>query len=512
MLDEELPSKVDSDYELPAAEEPVDQFDDEDSDIHNTMFDLEDAELAEIDFGESAIGRWLVKVVSGPNLGAEFYMQSGQDYKIGTDPNSCDIIFHDNSVSRSHAKITVTEDDELFIEDLNSRNGILIAGNKLETKESLPLKTLINIGTTSIIVYDREGEMHTIISPLLPSIVNSLKSEPKSLEPETSDLQPESFEPKSDFSDPEEKKPESTPPKSNFNKLFILGFVALFSASVIFGLVSLFKTTPVEEKVTPNGEEQLKKVLAPFPTVKWSYNKASGGVLLLGHVATDAEKNQLLYKLHSMSSVVKSIDDTGLVIDEGVWREINSIINKNPQWRGITVHSPEAGKFVLSGNLQTKKEAEQLYDYISANFPYLDLLKKDVVVDEDVMQRTRSILLDANLPAVKVSLQNGEVSLTGFISSSMEPVLEKAIEVIKKIDGVRAVYDFTEIKDVDHREKNISSQYRVTGSTKIGNDYTVQINGKILSTGDYLDQMRITSINESRVLLEKDNKKYRINY
>ncbi len=33
------------------------------------------------------------------------------------------------------------------------------------------------MGTTSFVLYDREGEMQTIISPLLPSIVKVLKDE-----------------------------------------------------------------------------------------------------------------------------------------------------------------------------------------------------------------------------------------------------------------------------------------------------------------------------------------------
>ncbi len=131
--------------------------------------------LAEINFEIVDTGRWLLKVIGGPNNGAEFSMQSSNSYTIGTDPNTCDIVFHDTSVSRQHAKITITDEDILWIEDLKSRNGTLIDGEQLKNKTQLNPNTVISIGTTSFVVYDREGEMQTIISPLLPSIVKTLQ-------------------------------------------------------------------------------------------------------------------------------------------------------------------------------------------------------------------------------------------------------------------------------------------------------------------------------------------------
>ncbi len=90
--------------------------------------------LAEIDFELVDTGRWLLKVISGPNSGAEFSMQASNTYVLGTDPNTCDIVFHDTSISRQHARIAVNGDDALTIEDLQSRNGTLIDGEHLKAK------------------------------------------------------------------------------------------------------------------------------------------------------------------------------------------------------------------------------------------------------------------------------------------------------------------------------------------------------------------------------------------
>lgn len=68
-------------------------------------------------------------------------------------------------------------DDELIIQDQKSRNGVLISGIQIDQQDSLLPGNIVTLGTTSFIVYDREGEMHTIISPLLPSIVKVLQGE-----------------------------------------------------------------------------------------------------------------------------------------------------------------------------------------------------------------------------------------------------------------------------------------------------------------------------------------------
>jgi len=481
---------------------------------HNTILEDNESEfapLAEINFGLADFGRWLVKVVNGPNNGAEFYMQSGYTYILGTDANTCDIVFHDKSVSRQHAKITVTEEDTLFIEDLNSKNGVVVSGKQVEGKESLEPTNIVTIGTSAFIIYDREGEMQTIISPLLPSIVKVLQAEEERKSPSESNVEP--FNPITQEKTTEVPPAEpALPPKSNFGKLLLLGSLLGLLLILGIGTNALFKNNPVQEVVNNNAEEMLQKTMLAYPSVKWAYNKSTAGVLLLGHVSTAAEKNQLLYALHSMPTVVKTVDDSGIIIDEGVWREINSILSKNSAWQGITIHSPEAGKFVLSGTLKTRQQAEQLYDYVGINFPYLDLLKRDVLVEEDVLNQISGWLINGGFTSVLPKMVNGEVSLSGNIPASLEDNFPKIISQIQAIPGVRAVYNFTQSKSTDLGIKNISNQYQVTGSTKIGNKYTVQINGRILSEGDQIDNMRITSITSSAVFLEDANKKFKIDY
>ncbi len=524
VLDEEYPAAIDSylqeslpqdndnhTNEPPKQEEPATPMNKTFDTILNE--DEEDfANLAEIDFGLSETGRWMIKVIGGPNNGAEFYMQTGGSYILGTDPKSCDIVFHDNSVSRQHAKITVSEDDELIIEDLKSRNGVLVSGKQITGTENLQPNNIISLGTSSFIVYDREGEMQTIISPLLPSIVRILQGEEEKPEKkEESAIEP--YIPVASEPPPaEEPLPPPPPPKQNHLSFALVALIIGLLTVVGIGTTALFQSEPVQTMVTENAEELIDQTLAPYkPAIKFAYNKATGGLLLIGHVPNAAEKSQLLYTLHSLPFKM-NIDDSGIVIDEGVWRETNSILSKNPAFRGISIHSPAPGQFVMSGTLKTRKQTEQLSNYIGTIFPYLDLLKNEVVVEEEVLSQIQGWLHSIGLTSVTPQMLNGEVSLTGNVPSDKAGDIPGVITKIKSIPGVRIVNNFTKTKTPDMGITNITSKYQVTGSTKVGDKYTVIINGRILSEGDQLDEMRITSITPNAIFLEKENSKFRIDY
>jgi pSer/pThr/pTyr-binding forkhead associated (FHA) protein len=67
----------------------------------------EKEDLSSVNVEAAGEVRWLLKVISGPNSGAEFAMQRGSTYILGKDPNLCDIVFQDLSVSRQHARLIV---------------------------------------------------------------------------------------------------------------------------------------------------------------------------------------------------------------------------------------------------------------------------------------------------------------------------------------------------------------------------------------------------------------------
>lgn len=466
--------------------------------------------LAEINFEVIDTGRWLLKVVGGPNNGAEFSMQASNNYTIGTDPNSCDIVFHDTSVSRQHARISITSDDKLYIEDLKSRNGTLLDGEPLKTKKALLPNVLITLGTSSFIVYDREGEMQTIISPLLPSIVKVLqKEEPKRDEAKEAAKAAEAKQ--KEIADAVAAASAKEKAGMAVSSFIVAGILTALVVIIGIGTASLFKGEPVVKQEQTDTNKVLEDVMLPFPSIKWSFNKATGKLLLVGHVLTASDKNQLLYNLQGLN-FLKSYDDNGVIIDEYVWLEINQLLSNNPNWKGITVTATSPGQFVLQGYLQTRKQAEQLSQYITENFRYLDLLKKSVVIEEDIVARITTDLQNLGMTNLAVQISNGEVTLSGSIANDKMAQLNSLLTDFRKIPGVHLIKNYVTALPEEQSFLDISDKYFVSGYSKSGENINVVVNGRILMRGDTLDGMLITDIQSNTIMLEKDKVKYRIIY
>lgn len=477
---------------------------------HDTIYDEEPSDkhkFAEINFGLIETGRWLIKVISGPNNGAEFSMQTGNSYIIGTDPNACDIVFHDTSVSRQHARIFVSEDDQLSIEDLKSRNGTVIEGAPIQGKQPLGTNVQVSLGTTSFLVFDREGDMKTIISPLMPSIVKVLQNEESKKQAAAAGTSAEG-DAAAEAAKAALAPPEAAPHKHLGSFILIGVLTGLFVIAAI-GTSMLFRSEPVavEAKIDPT--VALDAALEPFPSVKYSFNQNTGQLLLVGHVLTTTDRSQLLYSLSGLP-FIKSLDDNGVVIDEYVWREINQVLEKNPAWKGINVMANSPGKFVVSGYLETRTQAERLSEYLGANFPYPDLLEKKIVVEQDVISQINSILQSKGFRNVTAKLSNGEVILAGGIPKGKSEEMNSVLAEIKEIHGVRSLRNTTTGLAPEQSVINISDKYEVTGISNQAGTMSVVINGRILMKGDVLDGMMITNIQPNMILLEKDDQKYKI--
>lgn len=474
------------------------------SEEEKTLFTEEAPDVAEVHFGLEEEGRWLLKVVGGPNNGAEFFMKTGHDYLIGTDPQVCDVILQDTSVSRRHAQIHISDDDILSIEDLKSRNGVFIKGNRVEGKQTLSPSTLVTVGTSSFIVYDREGDMQTIISPLLPSIVKALQQEQKA-----------GTEGEAAGTDTEGREPSSleAPKKLGWESLVLYAALIAIVLMIGYGTYSLFQTAPLERNSHENVQEQIGNILKAYPAVQFSYDPNKNALTVTGHLLTPSDKTDLMYDLQQVRQI-ESLDHSGLIIDEGVWREINSVLSSNPAWKEITIKSPTAGSFVVTGLLKTRKQAEALDAYLRVNFPFFDLLEKQIVVEEDVINQVMGLLSAKNLKGIVIKFVDGDLIFSGTISHDSLGKLNEVMEESRKIPGVRSSRsNVATTAPAEVGIVNLSDRYEVTGQSQLGHDrYSVVIEGRILQEGDVLDGMTITSISKNTVFLRKGETQYRINY
>lgn len=256
---------------------------------------------------------------------------------------------------------------------------------------------------------------------------------------------------------------------------------------------------------------EIKEALAKFTDVQYSYNPGSGKLFIVGHVLTGVDYQEMKYRLGQITFIT-SIEDN-VVIDEGVWKMMNDVLSDNAAWRGVSIHSPAAGRFVVNGYIPTVEEGTRLYEYLTVNFPYLDRLENQVVIEQTLNTQLQSIITMANLGGVTFQLSNGNVILTGNYNDQMSNELKKAIKEINALKGVASVKNYAIASHPSRVGIDLSQNYQVTGtSTYDGRGFSVVMNGKIYTLGDRVDGMKITSIESNTILLEKDGLKYKIDY
>jgi type III secretion system YscD/HrpQ family protein len=502
-------------------EENEPEIEDEDN-SHDTIFkEFDDASFENLHIDLSETTRWMLKVISGPNTGAEFSMEENKTYIIGSDSSSSDIIFNDRSVSRKHLSISI-ENETIHIEDLKSRNGSLIDNKEITTPTQLQANQTVSTGTTTFIILDREHPSETIISPSAPT---EIKPEPQinvatTPSPEIKEEIPKEIKP------PTTKKKKPPTPSihallpyllkqweyiKSTNLKYIIPIALLAFILLLTGISALFSSKQVQIQ-TVDYSQKIETALQSFSDIQYTYNSKNGKLFLMGHILTGVAHKKLTYTLQQLPFIKEVEDHT--VIDDGVWQEMNLILYKVEKWKGISAHASEPGEFVINGYLKTREELEELDNYINLNFAFLDRLKNNVVVEEDIIDKTSSSLFTNGFVDVILQVNNGEVTLTGFIPASKQNQYKKVIQSFDKIHGVRGVKNFVvELEKTNFSVINISDNYNVTGSSFHDNaPVNVIINGKILTKGDAIDGMKIIDIERRTVYLEKDGVKYKIDY
>ncbi|WP_213358172.1 type III secretion system inner membrane ring subunit SctD [Chlamydiifrater phoenicopteri] len=459
-----------------------------------------DSSSGDVTVDLSRPSRFLLKVLAGANIGAEFHLDAGKEYVIGSSADACDIVFDDTSVSHRHAKLVVGNEGAITIEDLGSKNGVVVEGRKIENNSSVSANMVVALGTTLFLLIDQQAPAETIVASFSPENYGLFGRQ----DPEVDPMEEARLE--------EEAAKKATLPTGTFIlTLFIGGLAILFG----IGTASLFHSKEVIPIENIDFQTDLDGVTKLFPGVRYTFNKNNGQLFLVGHVKNGIEKSELMYKIDALF-FVKSIDDN-VIDDEAVWQEMNILLSKRPEFKGISMSSPEPGRFVLTGYVKTEEQAACLTDYLNLHFQYLSLLDNSVIVENIMLKSIEGRLLQNGFGNIQVSFINGELILTGYVNNSENERFRSVIQELGEMSGVRVVKNFAVLLpaeegliDLSHRYPN---RYRVTGYSKYGDvSINVVVNGKILTRGDVIDGMTVTSIQPSSIFLERDGLKYKIDY
>jgi S-DNA-T family DNA segregation ATPase FtsK/SpoIIIE len=94
-------------------------------------------------------------VIGGLSAGGSLPLQRGE-LSIGR-AEGCDVVLHDDLVSRLHAKIVVADDGTISIEDLDSANGTLVNGSAIAERTVIRESDIVEVGSSllAVVAVDR---------------------------------------------------------------------------------------------------------------------------------------------------------------------------------------------------------------------------------------------------------------------------------------------------------------------------------------------------------------------
>lgn len=472
---------------------PLSSLSEESFDSRETSYDtiFDDSEDDEVPFSLPPETPYLLKVISGPNAGAEIGLEKGHSYVLGKDEESSDILFQDLSVSKSHSRLTVSEEGELEIEDLGSKNGTALNGEIIEGKKTITPQDLISIGTTVFLIIDREAPQETLYSPIERPLEEAKPEEKISQEPKKKDW-----------------KKEPIP----WKHLAGLSSIAAVFLVVFFSFFSLFKSSSVgkpENDPIAQIEEALDK--EKFKDVHFTYNSASQKLLLVGHLLTPTDFEELHFAISKLG-FVSSIEEN-VVIDDNTTKIMNDLIGSHANWKSVYVQANRPGRFQVMGFLDTPLELSNLTEFFTMNFPYLDRLEYKVAVEETLKEQLNSLFFQNGFGNISYEITNGNVTITGVYSKAKKDDFEDVIEEIQKIPAISSVKNFAAPTSPKMAAVDLSSKFQVSGISFLnGKGYGAILNGKIYTVGEEVDGLEITEIEENTVLLEKDGIRYKIDY
>lgn len=470
-------------------------------------FDFEDAFKGAVSKDQNG-KRWLLKILAGPNSGAQMNLEEGTIYTVGSDSALCDIVLTDLSVSKQHLKIALGIDGNLSLEDLKSRNGVLVNGEKIEVLSAQTASALVTLGSTTLMLVDRNAQKRALIAPPIPikeSLADQANSKPA--------LGTEAQKPAA-AGEISQVELETTPKLgwiARWSRMLALIAIAMLAVGLI-GAVSLSHKTTLPAADLDWENQALSDLLESYPFT-FTFVRQEGKVVLQGHVASAAVRQEAIAKIQSLS-FVEGIDSEELIIDDSLCREFNQILKKD--WPDITLTSPKPGQFTLQGEFQQQEQMDKLKSYLALNFPYPESVQSSILVIETLTNQINRRLQQIAPEELICQFQERDLVIAGTIPENREGALEDYIAELRKTPGIGQIRNASVARSVgedDASAIDITGSYNVTGwTTRSSVNVAVVVNGRILQRGDQLDQMTITSIRPDMILLQRNGIRYRIRY
>ncbi|MBF0398467.1 MAG: FHA domain-containing protein [Desulfobacterales bacterium] len=410
---------------------------------------------------------YLIKILSGTNLGAEFIADENVVYTIGSS-DECDIILQDKFISQIHLSLQINS-KEIVIK-LFDNSKIFIDGKEIESEEiTASYFSILTIGTTNIIIG--------------PENADWIKKE--------SEIQ----EKKDDTSSNTEKiefNPQITDNK--VNKSFYL-FVFITIIIISFGSYILFfyhykkveKLSNINKPDNISFEDYLKKLNICFKigkenNIKIYVKNPNESKEIKNHIKTNGS-----YSFIDLTNMIESC------------KEIIAIY-KLP----INIISNGCGNITLTGYAEDIKLVDSIIQKIHQDVYAVEEVVNNVLLSNKIIMKVSEILESFDLiDDITVEPYHNYIKIAGSLSYSLFNTWTKAKEKISKEFGESICFE-DQVK-IAH-DPAVSLNLDLTGIYMYPTPYFITSNGNRYFEGStILDNYIVKSINYNKIIFIKNN-------
>jgi type III secretion system YscD/HrpQ family protein len=345
--------------------------------------------------------RFILKVLTGPNQGAELELSAGA-YVIGS-ADECDVNFSDALVAPRHLSVELSK-DSIVAKRLDGK--VFVDGKPMvDTRQTIKFFQFVTAGSTYFLFGPAGRDWPQGVPGPLPP-----------LEPETAAPEPESAEsPAPSTKGPEKPKDEASP-TDRAKKVALLTFL-LFSVMAVssFLLMRLDRRDPpppaTAESILPGVKAMVQK--QPYAEAV-TVGIRNSRVFVSGFVGTNAEARQL----RSLVTRPDGLVACDVASDEEILADVGEILDSFRS--GLRAKMDSAGGVEISGFAGDTDTWNQLRTILESDLPGYPRLKFSVVSGNQVISEGEAILRQSGL----TSLIHLEATSAGLTASGSVPPME----------------------------------------------------------------------------------------
>lgn len=455
---------------------------------------------------------FILKVLSGPHLGAEVSLAAGE-YRIGRDAD-CDIVLTDRSLAAEHALVVVGPDG-LRVQPLA---GEVLINRQLheDAARLLPFFTMLAFGTTVVTVGPEAGDW-PLLTPPLPGIASEEAAGP----PPAEAGPPRGIEvaPLDAPLVPGEQKPLPVPRHGrslSARQITVFSLILIALAALPLG-GRLGQQTPLSAEGETNGADG-REAADPAALIRArliELGQASrltvepdgnGQWQVRGYVESAAERQAAQAGLDELDLPIRYAIHADEQL-EAAARDILVALG-----RRLDQVSVEAGVLTLGGFIPEASDLQRAVDIVGRDVTGLRAIRNEVFTERAMLDAMRRRLAEENLAgSVRLDLDRGELVARGRVSSERAEEWEALFAAFDQEYGrfgIPLVSQVMRVVDETAAPEQVQLDIRAAGGFD-GQSWVMLADGQKYLVGSIVaDGWRIERIDPDAVHLSRAGRRY----